>query len=99
MTIKDIRKLISIVVRFAREKIVIVEPEFVTLAGRKNIFSRMLGKFMSIMDYDGINEIEKWLSKEEYESLFESLKESQNIDKLKVKKFRKHYFVEMFLNG
>ena len=100
LTIKDVKKLVSIAVQYAREKIVIVEPEFVTAAGKKNIFSRLLGKFMSVTDFDGINEIEKWLSKKEYESLFQELKDSHhNIEKLKIKRFRKHYFVEMFVNG
>jgi SAM-dependent methyltransferase len=95
---EDIRTLFSIAVRFAREKIVIVEPEFVTYAAKKNTLSRALGKFMAVMDYDGINEIEKWLSDEEYKSLFYDLKESNNIEKFKIKKFRRHYFVEMFMN-
>lgn len=98
LTIKDIKELFAIAVKFAREKIVIVEPEFVTFAAKKNIVSKVLGKFMAFMDYDGINEIEKWLSDEEYKSLFFSLKESNNIEKLLVKKFRRHYFVEMFMN-
>ena len=95
---EDTRTLFSIAVRFAREKIVIVEPEFVTYAAKKNTLSRALGKFMAVMDYDGINEIEKWLSDEEYKSLFYDLKESNNIEKFKIKKFRRHYFVEMFMN-
>ncbi|MCK5055472.1 MAG: class I SAM-dependent methyltransferase [Candidatus Aminicenantes bacterium] len=95
---EDIRTLFSIAVRFAREKIVIVEPEFVTYAAKKNTLSRALGKFMAVMDYDGINEIEKWLSDEEYKSLFYDLKESNNIEKFEIKKFRRHYFVEMFMN-
>lgn len=97
LTIKDIKELFSIAVQFAREKIVIIEPEFITIAAKRTFISRILGKFMAFMDYDGINKIEKWLSKEEYKSLFYTLKESANIDNLKIKKFRKHYFVEMFM--
>lgn len=98
LTVKDIEELFSIAVQFAREKIVIVEPEFVTFAAKKNFVSRILGRFMAFMDYDGINEIERWLSEEEYMSLFCNLKEINNIDNLKIKKFRRHYFVEMFMN-
>jgi SAM-dependent methyltransferase len=96
---KDVKKLFSIAVEFAREKIVIVEPEFITFAAKKNIISRILGRFMAFMDSDGINEIEKWLSEDEYETLFFNIRNNNNIDNLKIKKFRRHYFVEMFVNG
>lgn len=99
LNMKDIQKLFSIAVRFANEKIVIVEPEFITFAAKKNFVSRVLGKFMAFMDYDGINEIEKWLSEEEYENLFYNIKKANDIEELKIKKFRRHYFVEMFING
>ncbi len=99
LTLKDIKELFAIAVKFAREKIVIVEPEFVTIAAKKNFLSRLLARVMSKMDYDGFNKIEKWLSKEEYDSLFDSLQEKYDIEELKIKKFRQHYFIEMFLNG
>ena len=95
----DIQKLFSIAVRYAKEKIVIIEPEFITFAAKKNILSRVIGKFMAFMDYDGINEIEKWLTEEEYKSLFDNIKSTYDIDEMTIKKFRRHYFVEMFING
>jgi SAM-dependent methyltransferase len=89
--------LVSIAVKFAREKVVIVEPLFVDLATRGNAFSRAIGKFMAVMDADGFNEIDQWLSKDEYKELFQSIKELHNIKKMKMRNFRKHIFVEMYV--
>ncbi len=99
LTSKNIRELFALAVRFCKEKIVIVEPQFVTFAAKKNTFSKTLGKIMAVMDYDGINEIEKWLTEDEYISLFHDIKKSNSIDRMEIRKFRRHYFVEMFMNG
>lgn len=96
LTIPDIRELLSIAVQFAREKIVIIEPEFVTLGAGRNLFCRFVARLMAIMDFDGFNRIKKWMSHNEYESLFISLKnDHQNIENLTIRRFRKHFFVEL----
>ena len=97
LTIKDIKKLLTISVHNAREKIVIIEPVFVDIGSKKNVFSRAVAKFMVFMDSDGFNEIEKWMSRDEYNDLFKSLKESNNIKEMKITHYRNHDFVEMFV--
>lgn len=95
----DIRKLLSIAVQYAREKVVIIEPTFVTIAAKKNIFSRMIGRIMSRMDSDGINEIDHWMSRDEYDSLFRTLKQANHINDMRIRHHRNHDFVEMCING
>lgn len=97
LTLPDIKKLLSIAVQFAREKVLIIEPVFVNIGSRKNIFSRAMAKFMVWMDSDGFNEIEKWMSRAEYDALFHSLKESNNIKEMKITHHRNHDFVEMYV--
>jgi len=97
LTIKDVKKLLAIAVQYAGEKILIIEPVFVKIGSKKNILSRGIAKFMVFMDSDGINEIEKWMSRDEYDELFKSLKESNNIKEMKITHFRNHDFVEMFV--
>jgi SAM-dependent methyltransferase len=97
LTINDIKKLLAISVRHAREKIVIIEPVFVKIGSKNNFFSRIIAKFMAWLDADGFNEIEKWMSRDEYDELFASLKESNNIKEMKITHFRNHDFVEMYV--
>jgi SAM-dependent methyltransferase len=97
LTLKDARKLLAIAVRFAREKILIIEPTFVIIGSHNNFFSRIIGKIMKWLDADGINKIEKWLSRDEYDALFKSLKESNNIKEMRITHFRRHHFVEMIV--
>lgn len=97
LTAGDIRKLISISVRHAREKVVIIEPVFVNIGSKNHFLSRAIAKFMAWLDSDGFNEIEKWMSREEYDELFLSLKASNNIKEMKVTHFRNHDFVEMYV--
>jgi SAM-dependent methyltransferase len=87
--------LISAAIKFAREKVVIIEPWFVDIGAKRNVFSRLVGKFMAAMDADGFNEIDQWLSKDEYMDLFHSIKELYQIKKIKMWNFRNHLFVEM----
>ncbi|MDQ1350247.1 MAG: hypothetical protein QG657_548 [Acidobacteriota bacterium] len=97
LTLNDARKLLAIAVRFAREKILIIEPTFVIIGSYNNFFSRIIGKIMKWLDADGINEIEKWLTRDEYDALFKSLKESNNIKEMRITHFRRHHFVEMLV--
>ncbi len=89
--------LVSIAVKFAREKLVIIEPLFVDVATKSNAFSRAIGKLMAVMDADGFNEIDQWLSNDEYMELFRSIKELHRIKKMKMQNFRNHIFVEMYV--
>ncbi len=90
-----IKKLLILATKYAKEKIVIVEPQFVKIASKKNVFSRLFAKIFSIVDYDGFNKIENWLSEKEYYDLFRELRIENKISDIKIRKFRKHFFVQM----
>ncbi|MGE5340448.1 MAG: class I SAM-dependent methyltransferase [Candidatus Omnitrophota bacterium] len=94
----DIRKLLNIAAQFATEKIVIIEPTFVSIGSKKNLLSRGIGKFMAMVDFDGHNPIRSWMSKEEYRDLFLALKEENHIDDMRIRRHRKHDFVEMIVS-
>jgi SAM-dependent methyltransferase len=97
LRITEMFELVSFCARFAREKVVIIEPIFVTIGSKNNPFSRAIGNIMKKMDSDGFNEIERWLSKEEYAELFHSFKELNGMKDMKIRYFRNHDFVEMIL--
>jgi len=97
LAVKDAGKLLAIAVRFAREKILIIEPAFVKIGAQNNFLSRIIGRIMKWLDADGFNEIEKWLSRDEYDVFFKSLKEANNIREMRITHFRRHHFVEMIV--
>ena len=97
LSVENIKKLVSIASKFAKEKVVIIEPIFVDVASGKNVFSKFLAKFFSWVDYDGINKIEKWFSRKDYDILFEELKQKNNFSKMKIVFFNHHYFIESYL--
>jgi len=92
---QEIENLLLLSTKYVKEKIVIIEPQFVKIASKKNIFSKIFAKVFSIIDYDGINKIENWLSEKEYYELFNKLKKQNKIKEISIKKFRKHFFVQM----
>lgn len=94
---EKIRRLLDISLRKGRAKLVIVEPAFVSVASSGNFFSRWLGRIFALADADGINEIENWLSEEEYQKLFDYIRTSPRVRDLSIVKHRFHYFVEVFL--
>lgn len=97
LSLPDIRQLMRIARRFAREKIVIIEPVFVHIGSKNNFFSRLISKLMIYCDSDGYNDIRRWMSKEEYHNLFHLLKDSNDIREMKITHHRNHDFVEMFV--
>lgn len=97
LRITEMYELVSFAARFAKEKVLIVEPVFVDIAARNNPVSRGLGKVMKWMDADGFNDIERWLTKDEYNELYQSFKELNGMKEVRVKNFRNHDFVEMIV--
>jgi SAM-dependent methyltransferase len=92
----EIHQLFQIAGKFAK-KIVIIEPTFVAIAAKKNVLSRLLGKFMTRMDSDGFNEITHWMSKDEYQELFASLNTIIPILNMTIRHHYYHDFVEIVL--
>ncbi len=99
LKLPEIQKLLSIAVKFAREKIVIIEPTFVSIAAKKNPISTVIGKIMAMLDADGFNEIDHWMSKKEYNQLFYELKEANHVNEMRIRHYRNHDFVEMCINN
>jgi SAM-dependent methyltransferase len=95
LKMKDMYKLVETASEFAREKVVIIEPIFVTIGSKNNPFSRAVAKMMKVMDSDGFNEIERWLSIDEYNELFHSFRSMNGFKDMTIRNFRNHDFVEL----
>lgn len=90
-----IHRLVSISTKFAKEKVVILEPTLVRLAAGEGFFSRFLAKVFAKIDFDGINNIENWFSRRDYQKLFKYLKDTNNFIDMKIQLSRRYYFVEL----
>jgi SAM-dependent methyltransferase len=91
------RHLIELALRHCREKLIIVEPAFVSMASSSHFMSRFLSRFFSLADADGINDINRWLSTQEYQNLFAFIEALPQVTRLRYQKHRFHYFVEVLL--
>jgi SAM-dependent methyltransferase len=96
LQMSEIHHLFQIAGKFAK-KIIIIEPTFVAIAAKKNIFSHLLGKLMTRVDSDGFNEITHWMSREEYHELFISLNVIIPILTMTIRHHYYHDFVEIVL--
>lgn len=94
---EKMRELLDLSVKFSREKVVIVEPAFVSIASSSNIFSRLLSRFFSMADADGINDIDRWLSEADYQTLFDHIRSIAGVKELIIEKHRFHYFIQVLL--
>ncbi|MBI5732509.1 class I SAM-dependent methyltransferase [Candidatus Jorgensenbacteria bacterium] len=65
------KKLFDIIFPRARNKVVVVEPSFVSITRRWGMFGKLLGWIFSVVDDDGFNKIERWHSDDEYRALFD----------------------------
>lgn len=92
---EKMKQLIDIGLRHSREKLIIVEPAFVSIASAKNPISRALGRLFSLADADGINKISRWLSEEDYYRLFSHIESKPRVQEIVVHKHHFHYFVEV----
>ncbi len=95
LSIEQGKKLISIAAEFTKEKIIILEPSFTGIASGKNWFSKQIGKILSVIDFDGINHITKWLTRDEYYKLFNEYKTENNFKEIIIKKKYNMYIVEL----
>ena len=95
LTMDEIKRIASIAKKFSKEKVVIMEPAFVWLASGKGFFSRFLAKNFAKIDFDGINNIENWFTKQDYYKLFKYLKSANNFSDMKIQSFRQYYLVEL----
>jgi hypothetical protein len=92
----EIHSMFQIAGKFAK-KIIIIEPTFVAIAAKKNLFSQLLGKFMTRVDSDGFNEITHWMSRDEYQDLFASLNAVIPILNMTIRHHHYHDFVEIVM--
>jgi len=97
LTRDKIHRVVSLAKKFAKEKVVIMEPSFVGLASGKGFFSRLVAKFFAVVDFDGINNIEHWLTRQDYQKLFKHLKETNKFAGMKIQMYKRYYFVELIL--
>ena len=95
LTMDNIKRIVSIAKKYSKEKVVIMEPAFIGLASGKGFFSRFIAKIFAKIDFDGINNIENWFTKQDYYKLFEYLKSSNNFSDIKIQLFGQYYLVEL----
>ena len=95
LTKDKIQEVVSIAKKFAKEKVVIMEPAFVGLASGKGFFSRLAAKVFARVDFDGINNIEHWFTRQDYQKLFKHLKETNKFAGMKIQMSKGYYFVEL----
>jgi len=95
LTKDNVHKVVSLAKKFAKEKVVIMEPSFVGLASGKGFFSRLTAKVFTKIDFDGINHIEHWITKQDYRKLFKHLRETNNFADMKIQMHKRYYFVEL----
>ena len=95
LTRDNIHRVVSIAKKFAKEKVVILEPSFIGLASGKGFFSRQVAKVFTKIDFDGINKIEHWIPRQDYRKLFKHLKETNKFANMKIQISKRYYFVEL----
>ncbi|MCH8067215.1 MAG: class I SAM-dependent methyltransferase [Nanoarchaeota archaeon] len=95
LTRDNIHRVVSIAKKFSTEKVVIMEPSFVGLASGKGFFSRLAAKVFAKVDFDGINNIEHWSTRQDYQKLFKHLKETNKFADMKIQMSKGYYFVEL----
>ena len=95
LTKDKMHKLVSIAEKFSKEKVIILEPSFVGLASGKGFFSKIVAKIFTKIDSDGINHIDNWFSKQDYQKLFQHLKETNKFASMKIQMSKRYYFVEL----
>jgi len=95
LTKDKMHKLVSIAEKFSKEKVIILEPSFVGLASGKGFFSKIMAKIFTKIDSDGINHIDNWFTKQDYQKLFQHLKETNKFASMKIQMYKRYYFVEL----
>ena len=98
LSVEKGKELVRLACKYAEEKVIIVEPTFTELASGKSWFSKLMAKIFSKLDYDGINHIKKWMTRNEYEKLFREYKVKNNFSNMKVTEKNNYFFVELFAN-
>ncbi|MCH7604429.1 class I SAM-dependent methyltransferase [Patescibacteria group bacterium] len=95
LTTEKLQNLFDLIFRHVNEKVVIIEPSFVSLTRRYGILGKFLGWIFQIVDDDGFNKITRWLSDEEYQHLFQSRFGSQHGKRFTMKhqKLDEHHLV------
>ncbi len=64
--------LFNNVFKFAKKKVVILEPAFVNLQSKYGIFGKFADWVLKKLDSDGFNTIQRWYSEAEYAELYNS---------------------------
>lgn len=65
-------ELFDLIFEHAKEKVVILEPSFVNYEHRYGAVGRPIDWILKKLDSDGVNDIRRWLTEEEYRELFET---------------------------
>lgn len=65
-------KLFDLVFKHTTQRVIILEPAFLNLSKRYGKIAAPIDWLMRLLDSDGVNKIDRWLTEKEYMALFES---------------------------
>ena len=64
--------LFDLIFSHAREKVIIIDPAFTSVAAKYGVFGKLLGAIFRMVDDEGINsKVNKWLTEKEWKQLLE----------------------------
>jgi SAM-dependent methyltransferase len=88
-------ELFDLIFEHAKEKVVIMEPWFVNLEKTYGPLAKPVDWILKKLDSDGVNDIERWLTEDEYMALYNSRFGSKHASKfdLKIEKIHPYYLV------
>ena len=69
---EKVKTLFDLIFAHARQKVIVIDPGFISIARRYGAFGKFLGWVFRTIDDDGFSRVEFWLSGEEYQKLFQS---------------------------
>jgi SAM-dependent methyltransferase len=72
LTPEKLKQLFDLVFQHAKQKVIVVDPAFISIARKYGLLGKFLGWFFRLLDDDGFTKIEQWLSEAEYKNLFQS---------------------------
>jgi len=69
---EKMKNLFDLVFAHAGQKVIIVDPSFPSISRRYGILGKFVGWMFRVLDDDEFSKVEKWLTDEEYEELFQN---------------------------
>lgn len=68
---KKLGRLFEMVFAHAKKKVIVIEPSFVNMESKYGVLGKLYDWFFKVIDYDGFNDISRWMTEKEYAALFQ----------------------------